>query len=83
LGLLKYFSSIEQERNRLQLSGREFEVVKFIERHLSNKQIAETLFISERTVETHKKNIYRKTEQKGEAALIDFLRNNGILNGQS
>ena len=42
-------------------------------KHYSNKQIANELFISERTVETHRKNIYRKTNTKGEASLIQFI----------
>ena len=47
--------------------------------HYSNKQIADELFISERTVETHRKNIYRKTETKGEASLIRFVTEHKII----
>ncbi|MBL0315166.1 MAG: response regulator transcription factor [Flavobacteriales bacterium] len=78
-GLMRFFSRVVNEQHKLRLSGRELDIVKCIERRLTNKKIAEELFISERTVETHRKNIYRKTGTKGEAALIDFLRNNGIL----
>ncbi|RYD78490.1 MAG: FAD-binding protein [Sphingobacteriales bacterium] len=44
------------------LTNREIEIVRLIEKELNNKQIADKLFISERTVETHRKNIFRKTK---------------------
>ncbi|MBL0146196.1 MAG: response regulator transcription factor [Chitinophagaceae bacterium] len=37
--------------------------MRLIEKELNNKQIADTLFLSERTVETHRKNIFRKQIQ--------------------
>ena len=77
--MTRCFSQIQNEQQKLKLSGRELEIVACIEHRLSNKQIADKLFISERTVETHRKNIYRKTDTKGEAALIALLKSNGIL----
>lgn len=77
--MVRCFSQIQNEQQKLKLSGREIEIVACIEHRLSNKQIADKLFISERTVETHRKNIYRKTDTKGEAALIALLKSNGIL----
>ncbi len=41
------------------LTNRDIEIIRLIEQELSNKQIADTLCISERTVETHRKNIFR------------------------
>lgn len=77
--MIHCYSQIQNEQQRIKISGRELEIVACIEHRLTNKQIAEKLFISERTVETHRKNIYRKTDTKGEAALIAFLKSNGIL----
>ena len=54
------------------LSPREVDVLKCIAAELSNHQIAEKLFISERTVETHRKNIFRKTSAKSVVGLIKF-----------
>lgn len=54
------------------LTEREIEIIRLIEKECSNKQIAETLFISERTVETHRKNIFRKTETSGVIGLIKY-----------
>jgi len=52
------------------LTAREIEIVKLIAAELSNAKIGEKLFISERTVETHRKNIFRKTNTKSVAGLI-------------
>ena len=43
------------------LHSRELEIIKLAARGMSNKRIAEELFISERTVQTHLVNIFRKT----------------------
>ena len=54
------------------LTGREIEITRLIEKEYSNKQIAEALFISERTVETHRKNIFRKTNTNSVIGLIKY-----------
>ncbi|MBC7826834.1 MAG: response regulator transcription factor [Chitinophagaceae bacterium] len=54
------------------LTERETEIIRLIEREFSNKQIAESLFISERTVETHRKNIFRKTRTSSVIGLIKY-----------
>ncbi|MEP6684046.1 MAG: response regulator transcription factor [Parafilimonas sp.] len=73
------YKNIKSENQELNLTPRELEIIQCIIKHYSNKQIAETLFISERTVETHRKNIYRKTQTKGEASLIQFVQQHKIL----
>ena len=54
------------------LTERELDVLRLIAKELSNKAIAEKLFISERTVETHRKNIFRKTKTTSLVGLIKF-----------
>ncbi|NOZ47697.1 MAG: response regulator transcription factor [Chlorobi bacterium] len=61
------------------LSKRETEVIKLIADGLSFKEIANKLFISTRTVETHKKNILEKLELKSTIDLVKYA----ILNGLS
>ncbi len=61
------------------LTARELQVIECIIQHLNNRQIANKLFISERTVETHRKNIYRKTNTKGEASLVQFIKEHKLL----
>lgn len=59
-----------EKKETVSLTPREIEIVKLISAELSNAQIGEKLFISERTVETHRKNIFRKTCTKSVAGLI-------------
>lgn len=67
-----------QEEGKL-LTDREREIVKLITQEYSNKQIAEELFISERTVETHRKNIFRKTGTSSLVGLIKFAYANNLV----
>jgi DNA-binding NarL/FixJ family response regulator len=73
------YKNIKTENEELNLTQRELEIIRCIIKHYSNKQIADLLFISERTVETHRKNIYRKTQTKGEASLIRFVEEHNII----
>ena len=61
------------------LTDREREILKLIAKEFSNKQIAEELFISERTVETHRKNIFRKTGTSSLVGLIKFAYANNLI----
>lgn len=62
----------EETEENYRLTDREIEILKLISQELSNSEIAERLFISERTVETHRKNIYRKTNTKTIVGLIKY-----------
>ena len=61
------------------LTAREREVLKLIAQEYSNREIAEELFISERTVETHRKNIFRKTKTSSLVGLIKFAYANNLI----
>ena len=60
------------EEENYHLTDREIEIVKLIAQEFSNGEIANKLCISERTVETHRKNIYRKTNTKTIVGLIKY-----------
>ncbi len=61
------------------LTRREIGILKLIEREMNNKQIAEQLFISERTVETHRKNIFRKTDTQNVIGLLKYAYNHHLI----
>lgn len=61
------------------LSRREKEILGLIVKEYTNQQIAETLFISEFTVETHRKNIFRKTGANSLVGLVNFAHANGLI----
>lgn len=71
----------KEEKEELQkaLSNREMEVLKLYAEGLSNRQIADKLFISIRTVETHKTNIMKKTNLKTTVDLVKFAIKNNII----
>ena len=52
------------------LSNKETEVLGLISKGLTTKEIAEKLFVSSRTIETHRANILKKLEVKNTAELI-------------
>lgn len=52
------------------LSRREVEIIKLITQEYSNEEIAAHLAISRRTVETHRKNIFKKTKVKSIVGLV-------------
>jgi DNA-binding NarL/FixJ family response regulator len=62
-----------------QLTERELEIVKLIAMEYSSEQIAEKLFISKHTVDTHRKNILQKTETRTLVGLIRFAYENSLL----
>jgi DNA-binding NarL/FixJ family response regulator len=61
------------------LSKREMEVLRLIAEGLTNAEIADRLFTSKRTIETHRQNIIEKTQAKNTAALIKFAVSNGLV----
>jgi DNA-binding NarL/FixJ family response regulator len=65
------------------LSLREMEVLKLVAKEYSNEQIGEMLFISERTVEAHRRNIFIKTKTKTIIGLIKYAINNGLIDADS
>lgn len=74
------FKKIRTGNAELNLTARELQIIECIIKHYRNKQIADELFISERTVETHRKNIYRKTNTKSESSLMQFVKEHKLLN---
>lgn len=66
--------------NKSELSKREIDVLKLITKGLSNKEIAQKLFISTHTVISHRKNISEKTKIKSTSGLTIYAIINKIVN---
>lgn len=62
-----------------ELTPREIEVLKLICQEFTNKEIAEKLFISARTVEGHRKSILEKTDCKSTAGLVIYAIEHQII----
>lgn len=61
------------------LSQREIEVLQCISQGLTTNEIADKLFLSRRTIETHRQNMLEKTQTKNTAALIRLGVSEGII----
>jgi two-component system nitrate/nitrite response regulator NarL len=72
-------SELKKENVEVNLTAREIEIIKLIEKEYSNKLIADSLFLSERTVETHRKNIFRKTKTNSVLGLIKYAYEHKLI----
>ncbi|MBS1619265.1 MAG: response regulator transcription factor [Bacteroidetes bacterium] len=70
---------LKQEEERVNLTDREREIIDLIAKEHSNADIGRQLSISERTVETHRKNIYRKTNTTTIVGLIKWAYENKVI----
>lgn len=85
--VIQYFTDDESERGEKTvatgaqglLSKREQEVLKLIAEGKKSVEIADLLFISTNTVDTHRKNILAKCEVKNTAELVSFANKNGLI----
>ncbi|MCM3748610.1 response regulator transcription factor [Paenibacillus pasadenensis] len=62
------------------LSDREKEILAKVAQGYSNKEIAELLFISVKTVETHKSNLMEKLDLRTRPDLVKYAAKKGLLN---
>ena len=69
----------EHITNDLLLTNREKEVLKLIADGFTNLEIAEKLFISPLTVDSHRKNLITKLEARNTASLIRIASDKGLL----
>jgi len=77
--VIQKFKHRETEKKSANLSKREKEILIKICEGLSNQEIAETLFISKRTVDKHRANLLGKTNSKNTASLILFALRNKLI----
>jgi two-component system, NarL family, response regulator NreC len=68
-----------EESNLESLSPRELEVLGYLARGYTNRQIAETLYISTRTVESHRANIMGKLGIKNRIELVEYAKKYGLM----
>jgi len=86
--LMDYISATASEEELpedapAQLTVRELEVLNLIAREYSTDDIANKLFISPRTVETHRRNIFTKTKTKTIVGLIKYAIMNGMISQEA
>lgn len=67
-------------KEKTPLSTRELEVLQLVAKGLSNREISETLFISEHTVKSHLKNILSKLHLENRVQLTSYAFQQGLMN---
>lgn len=70
----------EEQLKKLQISSREYEVLEHISQGLSNKEIAEKLFVSESTVKSHVSSLLVKLDAKRRTQAVQNAKELRILN---
>ncbi len=64
---------------KFSLTRREVDIIRLICKEMSSKEIASTLFLSELTITTHRRNIFRKLDVKNVAGLMNFAKENLVI----
>lgn len=77
--ILNLFQKEKKETLKNALSQREKEVLELIVQEYTSKEIAEKLFISKQTVDTHRINIMQKTDCKTLVGLIKYAIQSGYI----
>ena len=75
--MLNNYSEIQKKN--LVLTQRERDILKLIVEGLTNPQMAEKLFISQDTVDSHRKNLHSKLKVNNTASLVRYALENGLV----
>lgn len=72
-------TSSRKKLSDVPLSPREIEVLKLIAQEYSNPEIAQKLYISVRTVDTHRRNLLEKLKVKNNVGLTKYALSKGLI----
>ncbi len=72
-------SKAERKREDLSITPREFEILELIAKGMSNREIAEKLFVSENTVKTHSSRVFDKLGAKRRTQAVQLGKEFGLL----
>lgn len=76
---LEVQAQLKKQVEAIHITNREKQLIALIEKDLTNKEIAEALNISTLTVETHRKNIFRKTGTNNALSLVKWAYEHKVL----
>jgi DNA-binding NarL/FixJ family response regulator len=79
IDMLQRGTSNPLQEDNAGLSKREMEVLLLIAEGYTNAEIADKLFVSKRTIETHRQNILEKTKTKNTAHLIKYAMEHRLI----
>ena len=73
------FSVNEEQLKQLGITKRELEILELIAQGMSNREIAEKLFVSENTVKTHSSHLLDKLSAKRRTQAVQIAKENGLI----
>jgi DNA-binding CsgD family transcriptional regulator len=75
----RYFNNFSQQLLTNGVSNRERDIIRLLVLNYSSKEIAEKLYISSNTVDTHRRNILKKMNISSTGELVGMLKMNKIV----
>jgi NarL family two-component system response regulator LiaR len=69
----------EEKRENLGITRRELEVLELMAQGMSNREIAEKLFVSENTIKTHSSRVFDKLGAKRRTQAVQLGKESGLL----
>jgi NarL family two-component system response regulator LiaR len=75
----KPFIADERKREDLGITRRELEILELIAEGMSNREIAEKLYVSENTVKTHSSRVFGKLGARRRTQAVQFGKEFGLL----
>lgn len=79
INLYQHLGLKRSKTEGMHLTPRETEIIQHIANGMTNSEIAQRLFLSPNTVDTHRKNILAKLHLKNTAALVKYAAQNNLL----
>ena len=76
-------SKEKPESEKVKVTRREREIIQLIAEGHTSSEISEILFISPRTVDTHRTNLMNKLDLKNAAGLVRYALENGLIEASS
>ena len=73
------FAADPKKREDLAITSRELEVLTLIAQGLSNREIAEKLYVSENTIKTHASRVFDKLGAKRRTQAVQLAKDFGLL----
>jgi len=73
------FSLNEQRLKDLGITPRELEILELIAQGLSNREIADKLFVSENTVKTHSSRLFDKLSARRRTQAVQIAKGMGLI----
>ena len=73
------FTLNAEQVKRLGITKRELEILELIAQGLSNREIADKLFVSESTVKTHSSRLFEKLSAKRRTQAVQIAKENGLI----